>query len=591
MSGYPQTLKYFMWPWQVFFRISCQTTAESLFNSLDRNLQPNVFLVGFNTNQNNNTEKICIEPENLEHLLNEFQNINSIANDIRSLDEDRNMMYSGRGMQEEMDLRFQIRTFREALERLLNESEFNKNSLHFASTPVIINDCQVFVVLQLNKMWYDSHQHLQKTIVDERMRIYRSFLETSVHEYLKERERNLYLPNPGKSLSGDSRSADEILRQGANLFLYSVSCKGENFYGLHGLFNNCNELSQYRYENLENYGHLIIAKENHPDIEMTLEVDSPFQINEYRKTRKMLELSNEDVAVICDSYQVLGLGRIKSSYQPSTESIFNIYFKGIHCWDVFHAGVNVLQMRYGLPQFSNETIQKEKFFIDAKRLFIGITNIQLENLFKLALASAKQKKGAMLIITNNAEEEAKRFARRCISIKPVILDEKLLLNLTSIDGGVLINPEGLAFAKGVILDGIAGNKGDSGRGSHYNSAVTYCENRANSQATMIVVVSSDGMIDIVPVLIPQIKHSEILAYIQVLEDLNSNERFDRRGYYDTMELLINRKFYLSLEECMKINNLKSQLTVLDEQFSDSLRRVFDDFSPYNEMNDTYYLNE
>ena len=591
MSGYPNTLKYFMWPWQVFFRISCQTTAESLFNSLDKNLQPNVFIIGFNVNPNSNSEKMCIEPENLEHLLGEFNNINSIANEIRNSDEDRNMLYSGPGMQEEMDIRFQARTFREALEKLLNDSKFNENNIHFAASAVRYKDYDIFVVLALNKMWYNSHQHLQKKVVDGRMRIYRSFLETSVQEYISEKERNLYLPNPGKNLSGDSRSSDELLRQGANLFMYSVSCKGENFYGLHGLFSNCNELSQYRYENSENYGHLIIAKKNHPDIEMTLEVENPFRINEFRKTRKMLELSNEDVAVICDSYLILGLGKIKPSYEPSTESIFNVYFKGIHCWDVFHAGVNVLQMRYGIPQFSNETIQKEKFFLDAKRLFFGISNDQLENLFKLALASAKQKKGAMLIITDNAEEEAKRFDKRCISIKPVILDEKLLLNLTSIDGGVLIDTKGLAYAKGVILDGIAGHKGDSGRGSRYNSAITYCEHRENSQSTMIIVVSSDGMIDVVPALIPQIKHSEILTYIQVLEDLSSNERFDRGGFYDTMELLINRGFYLTKEECEKINNLKAQLQVLDEQSNNSLRRIFDDLAPSNEMNDAYYLNE
>jgi hypothetical protein len=47
MSGYPQSLKYFMWPWQVYFRISCQTTSESLFNQLDRGLNPKVFLLGF----------------------------------------------------------------------------------------------------------------------------------------------------------------------------------------------------------------------------------------------------------------------------------------------------------------------------------------------------------------------------------------------------------------------------------------------------------------------------------------------------------------------------------------------------------------
>lgn len=588
--SYPNTLIYYMWPWQVHFRISCQTSAESLFNSLDQGLQPKVFMVGFKVNRNSNLLPICIEPENLDYPVEEFMNIDAIANEIRATDEDKDMLYSGPGMQEEMDKRFRKRMLREGLQRKLNESKYNKGTVCFASPSVRIGDYQVFVILELNKDVYNSHQHLQKERTGHRIKIFRSFLETSVQEYISEKERNLYLPEPGRNLSSESRLSDELLRGGARLFMYSISSKGDNFYGLHQLFDSCNELSLYKYENAENYGHMIIAKKDHKDIEMTLEVDNPFEIREFRKTRKMLELTNEEVAVICDSYHVLGLGRLKSSYQPSTESVFNVYFKGVHCWDVHHVGINLLQMRYGLPQFSAETIQKEKFFLDGRRLFSGISNTHLENLYNLALAAAKQKKGAMLVISDKAKEEAIRFGKRCISIKPIKLDEKLLVNLTSIDGGVLVNPEGLAFAKGVILDGIVGEKGDAGRGSRYNSAITYCEHRTAMQATMIVVVSSDGMIDIVPQLKPQIKHSEITTLISFLESLNSEKDFNRGSFYETMELLINREFYLREEECVKINKLKKELEYIDKQSNDSLQRIFEDFVPNREMKDSYYLD-
>ena len=47
MPGYPQTLKYHMWFWQVIFGISSQTIDESLFYQLDKALKSTVFLMSY----------------------------------------------------------------------------------------------------------------------------------------------------------------------------------------------------------------------------------------------------------------------------------------------------------------------------------------------------------------------------------------------------------------------------------------------------------------------------------------------------------------------------------------------------------------
>jgi len=587
--SYPQSLKYFMWPWQVYFRISCQTTSESLFNQLDRGLNPRVFLLGFLLEGiEAETPAICIDPEDIGYPLKEFNSVQELAQRIHSESEDKNMLYTGEGMQEEMDRRLKVRSHKEAIEKILNESKHNKGRICFATIPVIVGDYSVYIVLELDRKVYQSHLLLQKTKWD-RFTIFRSLVEASVKVYLEEVRKGLFMPNPGKNLSGDSRTTEELLRAASLSFMYTVSVNGQNGSGLHGLYPACNQISISRYEKSENTGYLIIAKSDHPDIDMTLKLEVPFSIHDYRKTRKLLQLADDEIGVVCNSHEILGLGILKSSYQPLSESIFEIRFKGVHCWDIEHYKKNLLQMRYGNPQIYSESIDKSKVFSDAKRIFSGLTATQFDNLFKLFTAAAKQEKGAMLIVSSAAKEESIRLEKQSICIQPVSLTEDLVLTLTSIDGGVLLDIDGTAYAHGVILDGIVGNNGNAARGSRYNSAITYEEYNRLSKPAMIVVVSEDGSVDIIPSLKPQIKHSEIREVIGILEELNSEEKYERRAFNDTIEWLKNREFYLTEEECKKINKLKAEIEKRDKDTS--IRIVYEDFSPNAEMSSIYYLDK
>ena len=586
MSGYPQTLKYFMWPWQVYFRISCQTSAEGIFNQLDRNLKPQVFLLGFHTKKDNKDDApVCIDPEQITYSLDEFKSINDLAHQLYQNNEDRKLFYTGEGMQGQMDRRLHARSHREAIEKTLNESPNNPGNICFASSPVIMGEYSVYVILELDRSVFEAHLKLKKAKWD-RYTIFRSIVEASVSVYLREMTRNLYMPDPGKNLSADSKSTEELLNSAAMHFMYTISINGKDGHGLHGLFPACNQISIHRYEKTENIGYLIIAEENHADIEMTLTLEAPFSINDYRKARKLFQLTNETIGVVCNSYQVLGFGKIKNSYNPESESIFEIRFRGIHCWDIEHNKETLLQMRYGNPQTFRESIDKAKVHEDAKRIFPQITESQFDNLVSLFLAATKQKKGAMLIVSGAAKEESIRLEKQSISIRPISLTSEMVLTLSSIDGGILMDIDGTAYAYGVILDGIVGKKGNPARGSRYNSAITYQEYHGVKNSTMIIVVSEDGMVDIIPTLMPQVKHSEILSVINALEELNSVEKFNRSAFNDTMRWLTNREFYLTLEECNRINLLKKNIENID--MGTSLRIVYEDFHPNLEMNESYY---
>lgn len=73
----------------------------------------------------------------------------------------------------------------------------------------------------------------------------------------------------------------------------------------------------------------------------------------------------------------------------------------------------------------------------------------------------------------------------------------IVLNLTSIDGAVLVDFDGNCYAIGFILDGDMAIKGNIGRGARYNSAVNYIERQKKKGNDFFAVIfSEDKTIDI-----------------------------------------------------------------------------------------------
>ena len=161
--------------------------------------------------------------------------------------------------------------------------------------------------------------------------------------------------------------------------------------------------------------------------------------------------------------------------------------------------------------------------------------------------------------------------------------------MASIDGGVLVDENGVCFANGVILDGIVGYRGNSARGSRYNSAITYQEFFEFKKPTMVIVISEDGMVDVIPTLLQRISHAEILAVIAVLEEIKRSGHSNSGTFDDAMQWLQNRQFYLTLDECERINKLND--TISEANDGQHMRIIYPHFAPNPDMNDSYYLDE
>jgi hypothetical protein len=194
----------------------------------------------------------------------------------------------------------------------------------------------------------------------------------------------------------------------------------------------------------------------------------------------------------------------------------------------------------------------------------------------------------MLVISDNAPEEAERLGKQSFTLTPIKLTPNLVQQITSIDGAVLVDRNSICHAIGIILDGLATDKGDSSRGARYNSAIRYYECFGKNHPTVLVIISEDGMINLIPNLNHQIKHSAIIDSIESLKKLGENENPDRKQFNYLMNYFENMEFYLTAEECNTINALRKKIEYKDKD--ENLRIVRQDFKPNSDMNDSYYLD-
>jgi hypothetical protein len=249
-----------------------------------------------------------------------------------------------------------------------------------------------------------------------------------------------------------------------------------------------------------------------------------------------------------------------------------------------------MTVSYREPKLPSDKIDRDKFYSDFRRIFSGIDSKQLDNLWDITLEATLQKHGAMLIITDSAKKESKRLGNQSFKIKPVKIEKGIIQQITSIDGGILIDRDSTCHAIGVILDGVATRKGDSSRGSRYNSAIRYYEYKGVKSPTVIVIISEDGMINLIPDLRSRIKRSLIIEAIQNLVELSLQKETSRKSYNHLMSFFQSVEFYLSKEECKRINDLRKTVEEKDTD-SESVRIVYNDFKPNNEMNESYYFKE
>lgn len=286
---------------------------------------------------------------------------------------------------------------------------------------------------------------------------------------------------------------------------------------------------------------------------------------------------------------IYGLGELRGKYNPKDESLFTVRFTGHFAWELSHDNNPLMVVEYREPKkLPMEKIDKVKFYNDLKRIFQGISKENLDELWDTAIAATKQLHGTMLVLSDAAESEANRLGAQCFPVKPLKLSDAIVQQVTSIDGAVLLDREGNCHAIGVILDGIASKKGDASRGARYNSAIRYYENFGKDKPLAIVIISEDGMINLIPNLMPQINHSEIQRNIDEFEVIKESEEVNIKSFHKLMNYFKSVEFYLTGQECDYINNLRKAIETKDNH--SGIRIIYRDLQPNEELNNSYFID-
>ncbi|SEA42021.1 diadenylate cyclase [Pedobacter hartonius] len=575
-----KTCDNLIWEHQQHCQISLVLAAEELFNSLDDRLAPKVFLIAALLKPEVQRPFVVLECPECEYERVDFRTLKAlcIQHSLKA------------GYNDDEDRRLLNAVYTAEIQRILRAHANSSYSENFISSPVYIDGYLIYVVAELNKKILNTYYYLSRDHSFSGQKISRSFIESIIKVYLDASANALKATSPS-DFNVLSKTRDELVSKAGHDFMTTISMAGQHPNSLHILYDACNTISSLKYEGAEGFGKMVIAPKNHPNVKMTMELEKPIHIKDFRKVRKFLELADHKQLILSDSVLIYGLCQLKGKYNYHEESLFIVHFTKHFHWEVTHHENVMISVAFRMPDLYNEKINRENFFSSLRRLFSGIDKTRLNTLWDITLEATKQKHGTILAISSKADEEAVRLSSQCFKIKPIRINTDIIHQITSIDGAVLVDTDCTCHAIGVILDGIATANGDSSRGARYNSALRYYEHMEHKAQTVLVVISEDGLIDLIPNLKPQVKHSAISKHINALVKLSETDKFLRKSFNRLMDFFQENDFYLSQKECTTVNKLRRIIEMKHKNSSDGVRMIWDNLIPNREMNDAYYLKE
>ncbi len=490
-----------MWDYQFQFLMSQHFTCERLFKLLDEDFTPEVFLVGILTKERNDRSPACVYPED-DFLIHSCKFDTALKTAEKILEEypERKIMKRHPLGQERKNDELWRRSVRDAIKQLLESNpDKPQGMVYFVAYPATVEGYLVSVVIGLQQDILKKYSDLTLDSVPlnefQSIPVAKSLTDAAIESYFDKVYGELQLPGP-PSYERSKLDAEEILRDGANRLMMGLAFRvDQGTKGRNRFLSSCTNIAREYYEGAEGSGTIVLARKNHSSLEQVIQFQTPSKLWETRASRKLLQLASQDLALHTNSDDLFGLIK-KKKFDDQKEELFTINVLGHHHWTACHNEQILMGVRYGQPYLPKPSFDDDKLTKDISVIFKeDITKENIDLIVTLVRQAERERHGTMLVISSEAESEAKRLATEGTRIFPKPLTAKLLRNLTSIDGAVLLDPKGICYALGVILDGKATDHGSSARGARYNSAIRYIH--SSKYAALAVVVSEDGGVDFI----------------------------------------------------------------------------------------------
>ena len=481
-----------MWEHQSLFRVSAQLFAEGVFNLLDRSLRPEVFLLGFaSAKESDEPGGVVVEPSSTRYQPGDFARVKARAAVLEANAGPQGSVYHLHpNDHDRSEKQHWYELVCQATETTLAEltTSRQENRRSFCSVPVSLQGYLVTVVLQVAADCYEGYFALPKPGNGRPSNLPHAAIIEFLHDCARALREADTADNDQPVLDRDH---NELLRSAGRRLMLRVAPAGT-----HGLYDACNGVAALRHEGDEGIGTMLVSRRLHPGIVPVLTLETPVPMRDHRSIRKLLELSEGQTALISDASHVFGLGQLVPESDTQFEPLSTVHFTNHYSWEMSHAGHVLMRVVSNTPRLPQGRVAADNFTRVAARIFPSLNDDSIDYLWDLASKASTQPNGTILVISTGAAHEARRLTRQCFRVVPRIMTPSVLRLVTNIDGAVLIEPNGVCHAIGAILDGLATEKGDSSRGSRYNSALRYVN--SSQYPVLAVVVSEDGWIDLLP---------------------------------------------------------------------------------------------
>lgn len=574
-----KSITLFMWGFQGSFRRSVEMGLEQSLRVLGIAAEPTVFLIGLLA-EGGSRHPLCLEPEDGPIVPADFDGLDEKATELYEQDPDSKLHFSSRWHHEMRHREMRHRAYGTAISEVLEE----KLGLRFfVGLPTLVEEHFVFTAVGLPEETLDAAPQLRSGIALDRYPVTQSLLRGAIDETLRLSSRALHDPTAGSGISLGEDPADVAKAAGNALVRSATMLSGYEMPS--ELFDGLNRVATMRYERRVGNGSLILADAGSEHVIRSVTLREPVPIRETRTLRKLLEISSlRGESLLTDGNEAYGFGRQGEKYPEASESVFKVVVSGDGVWELRHSEVRLVTVRFGAPQLPEQPLGRDWLDEVCSRVF---QECDTGALWALARSARNAEHGTMLVISEGAADEATRLKSQALTIEPARLAEEFVGNVTGIDGAVLVDPFGICHAMGVILDGTASSEGDRSRGARYNSAVKYLASAGKETPTVILLVSEDGMINLLPDLRPRMRRVDRDTMLAELRNAAAIQPVHAERFYKAYRRVEANAFYLSPEQIEEVNALRDDHWQRRIAEGATIRVIDSDLRPDPEMSDDY----
>lgn len=559
----------FLWDGQARFRRSLEQVANDALDAAGVDLDPRAFVVGLPLTPEG---AVRVEPQRGHFDRAILAQATTLAN--------RRFNKIVRDEDDELDdlhmAALESRTRRRAVADKLDAAARASGRVHFAGLGVTIADHIVFPVIALQADQWRELPQLPDDAEDTFLTA-RSFQEAVVTTVLDVASRELDRQIPGSIVRADT---DAILRTAADSLVSAIVARtGQEL--AFGAMQAFDAVSAQPYEGRASKGSVLLTPPEDESISRIMSLEHPVPISRTRAFRKVLELSDADLSLLCDGRDVYGVGTL----EPDTDR-FHVQIAGNGSWELWHGATPYLRVDNGSPAMPRDLLDEDEFSVVVDRVFPEVSARNARFLWQTAKACSQQAHGTMLVVHPDAAAEKDRLLPQAYAISPTRLSDKALEAATAIDGAVLVSPDGKCHAVGVILDGLATGTGDPARGARFSSAIRYLAGAG--KGSMVIIVSEDGRIDLLPKSKRRVRRATVQRAVDRLVAASAEDE-DAEAFVRANRTVEEIEFYLNQEQCDAVNEARE--TVEGREWGEArVRRQYIPVAPDPAMDDSYFVD-